>query len=98
MKFRSIVAANNSPAVRIEVNGKPLWAREGQLVAMVLLEAGLEAFNVTRTRGARRPYCLMGACFDCRLIIDGQRDRLGCMHRVRAGMTIETQDDEIGKR
>jgi NADH dehydrogenase/NADH:ubiquinone oxidoreductase subunit G len=95
LRFRSIAAVDDAPTVRIEVNGKPLRAREGQLVAMVLLEAGLESFNMTRTGESRRPYCLMGACFDCRLIIDGQRDRLGCMHRVHAGMIIETQDDEI---
>ena len=79
-------------AVALVVDGEPIGAREGDSVAAALLSAGLLAFRTTAVTGAPRgPFCMMGACFDCLLTIDGVANRQACMTPVRAGMRIERQ-------
>jgi NADH dehydrogenase/NADH:ubiquinone oxidoreductase subunit G len=33
----------------------------------------------------------MGVCFDCLVVVDGQRDQQACLVPVAPGMRIETQ-------
>ena len=78
--------------VAITVDGLPQSARAGETVAAALLAAGFGAFRTTAVSGAARgPYCLMGACFDCLVVIDGVASRQACLVQVREGMRIETQ-------
>ena len=82
--------------VSISVDGKAATAREGDSVAAALLGAGSIACRTTAVTGApRAPYCMMGVCFDCLVVVDGAPNVQGCMTRVRDGMRIETQ---VGKR
>jgi len=82
--------------VTITVDGRSLAACEGDSVAASLLAAGIEICRTTPVSGApRAPYCMMGVCFDCLVTVDGIGNRQGCMVRVRAGMSVETQ---LGKR
>ena len=39
----------------------------------------------------RAPYCMMGVCFECLMVIDGVPSRQACMVTVREGMRIERQ-------
>jgi predicted molibdopterin-dependent oxidoreductase YjgC len=83
-------------SVAITIDGKPCTARDGDTVAATLLVAGLDHCRTTPVSGApRNPYCMMGVCFDCLVVIDGVGNRQGCMVRVQPGMKVETQ---IGKR
>ena len=81
-----------SPAaavVTIIVDGAAVDAREGDTVAAALLAAGIDTFRTTPVGNAPRgPYCLMGACFECLVDIDGQPGRQACMTRVAPGMRI----------
>lgn len=43
--------------------------------------------------GPRAPFCMMGACFDCLVIVDGKRDVRACLTPVAEGMVVEHQDD-----
>ncbi|WP_244905902.1 2Fe-2S iron-sulfur cluster-binding protein [Rhodovulum imhoffii] len=62
---------------------------EGANLAAALLVAGVRAFRATPISGApRAPFCMMGACYDCLVRIDGVV-RQACMTRVQAGMEIE---------
>ena len=84
------------PEVSITVDGKAVTAREGDSVAAALLGAGSVACRTTPVTGApRAPFCMMGVCFDCLVVVDGTPNVQGCMTRVRQGMRIETQ---AGKR
>lgn len=75
----------------IVVDGAPLRARAGDTVAAALLAAGVLAFRRTAVSGAPRgPFCMMGACFDCVVTIDGRRHRQSCLVPVVEGMRIET--------
>jgi predicted molibdopterin-dependent oxidoreductase YjgC len=58
-------------------------------LAASLLQAGITCFRRTPVSGApRAPYCMMGACFDCLVKIDGVT-RQACMETVRDGLVIE---------
>jgi predicted molibdopterin-dependent oxidoreductase YjgC len=78
--------------VRLTFDGQPLEAREGDSVAAALLGANVTACRTTPVSGApRAPYCMMGVCFDCLVVIDGVGNRQSCLVPVRDGMTVETQ-------
>ncbi|BAF87234.1 putative sarcosine oxidase alpha subunit [Azorhizobium caulinodans ORS 571] len=86
--------------MRITVDGRPVTARAGDTVAAALLAAGIDHNRETPVSGApRAPYCLMGVCFDCLVVIDGTGNRQGCMVPVAEGMRVETQKGkrEIGR-
>jgi D-hydroxyproline dehydrogenase subunit gamma len=88
------------PSVRISVDGEPVQARAGDMVAAALLAHGRDYCRTTPVSGAPRlPYCMMGVCFDCLVTIDGIGNRQACLVRVRDGMVVETQQGkrEIGR-
>lgn len=78
--------------VAITVDGMAVEARAGDSVAAALLAAGHVACRTTPVSEAPRgPYCLMGACFDCLVTIDGVPDQQACQVIVVPGMRVETQ-------
>ncbi len=73
-------------------DGAPIPAREGDSVAAALLASGVLATRHTPASGAARgPYCMMGVCFDCLAVVDGQGGVQLCLTQARHGMRIETQ-------
>src|SRR6476659_8564203 len=78
--------------VRITVDGRHVEARAGDSVAAALLAAGYATCRTTPVSGApRAPFCMMGACFDCLVSVDGVGSRQGCMVEVRDGLAVATQ-------
>lgn len=76
----------------ILVNGRQVRAFVGEPVAAVLLRTGPFTARTTAVRGEPRgPYCMMGACFDCLAIVDGEPSVRTCQTPVREGMCIEPQ-------
>jgi predicted molibdopterin-dependent oxidoreductase YjgC len=70
-------------------NGRKLALPRHANLAASLLAAGITSFRTTPVSGAPRgPYCMMGACFDCLVKIDGET-RQACMETVRDGLVIE---------
>jgi predicted molibdopterin-dependent oxidoreductase YjgC len=80
-----------APTLTITVDGKAIDARRGESVAAALLAANIVRFRNGPVSGPRGPYCMMGACFECLVTIDGAGNRQACMVAVRDGMTVETQ-------
>ena len=79
--------------VDIWFNGQPLSVPADRSVAAALLAAGVSRFRATPVSGApRAPFCMMGACFECLVEIDGVPSRQSCMVPVRAGMHIRSQE------
>lgn len=79
-----------APTLAVIVDGAEVLARPGESVAAALLAAGHAAFRRSAVSGVSRgPWCLMGACFECLVEIDGARQR-ACMVRAEQGMRIET--------
>ena len=78
--------------VAVTLNGRPLQVPMGSSVAAALLAAGVKRFRNSPVSGeARAPYCMMGVCFDCLVVIDGVGNRQACLVPVQDGMAIESQ-------
>lgn len=88
--FRRLIERGR--ALTVFVDGVATPARDGDSVAAALLAADHAACRTSAVSGAPRgPYCLMGVCFDCLVMVDGAANRQGCMTLVRDGMRVETQ-------
>jgi predicted molibdopterin-dependent oxidoreductase YjgC len=86
------LSAPEGPQVALTFDGRPLQAPAGCTVAAALLAAGVSAFRTTPVSGqARAPFCMMGACFDCLVEIDGVPNRQSCLIAVAPGMKVRTQ-------
>lgn len=78
--------------VSLSFEGAPLAARAGDSVAAALLAAGHLAGRDTPVSAAPRgPFCMMGACYDCLVEIDGEPNRQACMTIVAEGMQVRRQ-------
>jgi predicted molibdopterin-dependent oxidoreductase YjgC len=90
-RFRRLPQAREE-AVTLLLEGRPVTARAGETVAAALLAAGVSITRTTPVSGApRSPFCLMGACFDCLMVIDGVPNRQACMTIVHDGMAVARQ-------
>ncbi|SAK83325.1 NAD(FAD)-dependent dehydrogenase [Caballeronia temeraria] len=79
--------------IEIWFNDEPLTVPAGRSVAAALLASGVSRFRATPVSGApRAPYCMMGACFECLVEIDGVPSRQSCMVEVKAGMRVRSQE------
>jgi D-hydroxyproline dehydrogenase subunit gamma len=82
-----------SRPVTVFVEGRPVVLNEGESAAAAALLAGLAMTRSMPVSGApRAPYCMMGVCFECLMVIDGTPSRQACLVPVREGMRIEPQD------
>ena len=79
--------------VTVTIDGREVQVPAGETVAAAALIHGLQPFRTSAVSGApRAPYCMMGACFDCLVEIDGTPNRQACQVRVADGMAIRRQD------
>lgn len=89
--FESLKAT--SEQVQFSFNDVAVTAQAGQSVAAALLLASDAALRTTPVSGEpRKPYCMMGVCFDCLVTIDGKPNQQACMVTVRAGMQVASQN------
>ena len=90
---RRLVEAKPEDAFTISFDGRELTAISGQTIAAVLWQAGISSWR--RTRGDGRPrgvFCGIGACFDCLVTVDGERDVRACRRPAFDGAVVFTQD------
>ncbi len=79
--------------VVVTIDGREVRVPAGETVAAAALIHGLLPFRSSAVSGApRAPYCMMGACFDCLVEIDGVPNRQACQVQVAEGMAIRRQD------
>jgi D-hydroxyproline dehydrogenase subunit gamma len=79
-------------AISIEIDGVRVIAEEGESVAAVLLRQPEIWSRVDPlTGGTRAPYCMMGACFECIVEVEGVASVQACLTLVRDGMTVRRQ-------
>lgn len=71
-------------------DGQPIRGEAGTTLAAALLAAGHDSLRDTHVSQTRRgPYCMMGACYDCLVVIDGET-RQACMVEVREGLEVSS--------
>lgn len=79
-------------ALRFTLDGEALEGREGDTVASAMLAAGRRSFRQTAVSGGERgPWCMMGVCHDCLVVLDGVASTQACLVSLRDGMAVETQ-------
>ena len=80
------------PPVLFEFEGRQIAGRAGDTVAAALLEAGQAVSRSTpKDQASRGPFCMMGVCFECLMVIDGRANRQACQTIIRDGMTVARQ-------
>ncbi len=75
--------------VTVCFDGKEYQLPECENLAAALLAAGVQSIRQTPASGApRAPFCMMGACFECLVVIDGAT-RQSCTTEVREELVAE---------
>jgi sarcosine oxidase subunit alpha len=74
----------------ITVDGRELVVERGTSLLAALWNAGVFALRRSAGGEARGALCGMGACFECRVTVDGVPHRRSCMEPVRDGMEVRT--------
>ncbi|MEX3010779.1 (2Fe-2S)-binding protein [Hoeflea sp. TYP-13] len=79
---------HGAKTVRFTFDGQTVSAREGDTVAAALFAAGYASIRKTPVHLSERgPFCMMGACYDCLVEIDGITVQ-ACMTPVRPGLVV----------
>ena len=79
--------------VDVFVAGQPVRVPEGATAAAAVLLAGLPAIRETPVTGSPRlPYCMMGVCFDCLVVVNGVPGQRACLVRVSEGDAVTSQE------
>jgi predicted molibdopterin-dependent oxidoreductase YjgC len=83
---------NPQDAVTIFIDGTPHAAMVGETIAAALLAAGFDYSRTTPvSQSPRAPFCLMGVCYECLVVIDGQPNQRACQVLVHDGMQVQRQ-------
>lgn len=85
------IAENSAAAVRILVDGVEVEAMPGDTVAAAMVASLGWVVRTTQHGDSRGPFCLIGACQECLVEIDGVPNRRSCMHAVSDGMRVRRQ-------
>ncbi len=74
--------------VRFTFNGETVIGNAGDSLAAALLAAGHKVFRDTPTTAAPRgPFCMMGSCFDCLVVVDGETVQ-ACQIQAQDGLVV----------
>lgn len=81
-----------SQPVEITIDGELIHAHEGEPLAAVFLRLpDTHTKTMAGSGAARAPFCLMGVCYECLVVIDGIGMVRSCQEIVQAGMRVERQ-------
>jgi D-hydroxyproline dehydrogenase subunit gamma len=61
------------------------------LAAVIFYLDAIPARQTLLSGSPRAPFCMMGACFECLLEIDGIDNQRACQVEVKAGMRVRRQ-------
>lgn len=77
------------PALAITVDGAPVAAKRGDTLLTAILAAGLGHLRTSEFGdGPRAGFCLMGACQDCWVRVEGIGTRRACTTPAEDGMAV----------
>ena len=83
---------NPEKLVTVTIEGQPIAVPAGETVAAAVLISGIGHTRTTPVSDTpRAPFCLMGVCYECLMVINGQANQRACREVVEEGMTIERQ-------
>ena len=86
--FKHLGNTNPEQHLSFTFDGRSVSAIWGMSVAAALLGHDILAFRDTPVSGkARGPFCLMGTCYDCLVVIDGETVQ-ACMTPASEGLIV----------
>lgn len=85
-----------SDGIPITIDGRLHTVPASTSVAVALLTCGASRFRTSVQGEPRGPVCGMGICFECRVTIDGRPHQRACLVACTPGMSIRTEDRDIG--
>lgn len=85
--FKRLSNEPGGDVIMFSYNGQLLEASAGDSVASALLLAGVTTWRLTPQGEQRGPFCMMGACYDCLVEIDGETVQ-ACMTPVTDGLVV----------
>lgn len=88
MRISSNGIERGSAPFELTFAGQPITAYAGESLAAALIAAGIAAFRTTHTAAKRGPFCGMGVCGECRVLVNGAPVR-ACMEPAAAGLAVE---------
>lgn len=83
------IADSGRSGVAVVIDGQALLARPGESVLAALLAYGHVAISKDLEGRISGPYCGMGICFACNVVVNGVKRR-ACAATVQDGMSIWT--------
>ncbi len=84
--------SSDAKTIEVSLNGVKIQVTEGVTVAAIALIHGLSYTRTTPVSASKRaPFCMMGVCYECQMVIDGKSNQRACMTYVQQGMQVETQ-------
>ncbi|CAQ84238.1 MULTISPECIES: 2Fe-2S iron-sulfur cluster-binding protein [Photorhabdus] len=78
----------NPPFITLFIDSKLITVPAGITVATALAYTGDEHCRMSVSQQLRVPFCGMGICQECRLMINGRR-HLACQTMCEMGMKVE---------
>jgi predicted molibdopterin-dependent oxidoreductase YjgC len=78
--------------VRLSFDGREIEALDGETIAAALAASDIVAVRQARSGAPRGPFCGMGVCFDCLVVVDGIANTRACMTPAREGMEVRRQN------
>jgi predicted molibdopterin-dependent oxidoreductase YjgC len=89
-----IATAQRGARVTIRVDGRPVEAHAGEMLAAALMAAGIFRLRQSPNAGTPRgAFCLMGVCQECLVRVGGEL-RQSCMVPVAAGLEVATGEPQ----
>jgi predicted molibdopterin-dependent oxidoreductase YjgC len=90
------IRPGGSTPIGITVDGKPATGLTGQTIAAIMMAEGRLSWRRSSVAGEPRGlFCGIGICFDCLVVVNGERDVRACQRRAVSGDAIEFQHDEL---
>ncbi len=79
-------------AIQLTINGRAVTVSAGTVLAAAIAAAGVTQFRRSVGGQPRGPVCGMGVCLECRVTINGQRQRRSCQTLCEPGMEVWTDE------
>ena len=78
--------------ITVMINGIAVDVPPGITVAAAVLTQHIPFTRTTPVSNSpRAPFCMMGVCYECLMVIDGKANMRSCQQIVCEGMNIECQ-------
>ena len=88
MRISSSGIERSGAPFQLTFEGQQIAAYAGESLAAALIAGGVLAFRRTRSSAVRGPFCGMGVCGECRVLVNGTPVR-ACMEPAIAGTNVQ---------